>query len=105
MDDIKNKREKMRRRTMFGGVVFDDHGHNWECSVSDISVTGVKIKLSQILEVGGEINLKINKYNDLRRCVVTWARGNEFGLRFLVPISEQEEDIYRLLKPLDGVRR
>jgi len=105
MNDISNRRISPRRRTIFGGVIFDDHGHNWECSVSDISSTGVKIKASKVPEPGIEINLKINKYNDLRRCRVTWVRGGEFGLNFLVPITEEDNDIYRLLTPMGGIRR
>jgi hypothetical protein len=105
MNDAENRRATPRRRTIFGGVIFDDNGLNWECSVSDISSTGVKVRSSQVPGSDTEINLKINKYNDLRRCQVTWTREGEFGLRFLVPISEHDDDIYRLLKLMGSDRR
>ena len=105
MNDVSNRRESPRRRTIFGGVIFDDFGHNYECSVSDISSTGVKIKANEAPESGSEINLKINKYNDLRRCEVTWVREGEFGLKFLVPITSEDQDIYRLLKLMGGIKR
>lgn len=104
VNNADNRRATPRRRTIFGGVIFDDTGHNWECSVSDISATGVKVRSSQVPEPDTEINLKINKYNDLRRCQVTWIRDGEFGLQFLVPITQQDDDIYRLLKLMGEVR-
>ena len=98
MNDVENRRDTPRRKTLFGGVVFDDHSHNWECSVSDISATGVKVKSSYSPEKEMSLNLKINKFDDIRRCGVTWVRDGEFGLRFLVPITAEDTDIYRLLK-------
>jgi len=99
MNTNDDKRNSLRRRTIFGGVLFDDGGRNWECSVSDISETGVKVRAKTAkLKVGGEIELKINKFNDLRRCEVTWARGTEFGLRFLVSITRQDGELARLFK-------
>ncbi len=99
MDNVEDKRNSLRRRTIFGGVLFDDGGRNWECSVSDISETGVKVRAKTAeLEVGAQIELKINKFNDLRRCEVTWVRGKEFGLRFLVTITRHDGDLARLFK-------
>ena len=94
-----DKRNSLRRRTLFGGMLFDDNGHNWECSVSDISETGVKVKSkSADLELGDQIELKINKFNDLRRCEVSWIRENDIGLRFLVTVTEDDADMGQLFK-------
>ncbi len=93
-----NQRKNIRRRTIFGGVIYDDAGRSSECSVSDISQSGAKIRTSIDLEIGVEVDLKINKFNDLRRCTVTWTRENEVGLHFLVPISTKNEEMARLFK-------
>jgi len=99
MTKDEDKRNSLRRRTIFGGVLFDDGGRNWECSVSDISETGVKIRSKTAeLKIGDEIELKINKFNDLRRCEVSWIRGADVGLRFLVAISPHDGDMARLFK-------
>lgn len=105
MNDNSNRRENPRRKTIFGGVLFNDEGKNWECFVSDISSTGVKVRAAELPESGIEINLKINKFNDLRRGKVTWVRNGEFGMNFLVPISDRDEELYRLIKPKDHVKR
>jgi len=97
MVDNTDKRNSFRRKTIFGGVLFDDGGRNWECSVSDISKTGVKVRVKSVaLQVDDEIELKINKFNDLRRCRISWNRGNEYGLSFLVAISEKDGEMSRL---------
>jgi len=99
MTSNEDKRNSLRRRTIFGGIVFDDGGRNWECSVSDISETGVKVRSKTAkLELGQQIELRINKFNDLRRCEVSWVRGREFGLRFLVAISENDGELANLFK-------
>lgn len=99
MNTNEDKRNSMRRRTIFGGVLFDDGGRHWDCSISDISETGVKIRSKTAeLQIGDEIELKINKFNDLRRCEVSWIRGNHIGLRFLVTITHHDGDMARLFK-------
>jgi hypothetical protein len=105
MNNIDDQRNSLRRRTIFGGVLFDDGGQNWECSVSDISETGVKIRSkSAELNSGDQVELKINKFNDLRRCEVTWVRENEYGLRFLVAITANDGEMANLFKFARGKR-
>jgi len=98
MTDIADKRNSMRRRTIFGGVIFRDDGRSAECSVSDISETGVKVATKEAFESGSEVDLKINKYKNIHRCEVTWIRGNEIGLRFLLPLSKYDEELAGLFK-------
>lgn len=98
MTDIADKRNSMRRRTIFGGVIFDDNGGSMECSVSDISETGVKVTSKEPFESGMEVDLKINKYKNIHRCEVTWVRDSEMGLRFLLPLSKYDEELAGLFK-------
>ncbi len=98
MTDVSNQRSTTRRRTIFGGVIYEDDGRNSECSVSDISQSGVKVKTSIAPEVGAEVDLKINKFNAIHRCTVAWIREGEIGLQFLVAISPKDDEMARLFK-------
>ena len=84
-DEIKDRRST-RRRTLFGGVVYDEKRNAWDCSASDFSEEGVKVRMPQDanLEMGSFVDLKINKFNDIRRCKVMWARDGFIGLQFLI---------------------
>ena len=98
-DEIIN-RQSTRRRTLFGGVVYDDERKAWECSVSDFSEEGVKVRMpsDSNLEIGDFVDLKINKFNDLRRCKVMWARDPFVGLQFLVRIDQVKDGMTDFFK-------
>jgi hypothetical protein len=98
MNDAANQRTKTRRRTIFGGVIYEDGGQSSECSVSDISQSGVKVKSSLSPELGVEVDLKINKFNSIHRCSVAWVRDGEVGLEFLMALSDKDEEMSRLFK-------
>ena len=98
MTDVTNQRNKTRRRTIFGGVIYEDGGRNSECSVSDISQTGVKVKSSITPEIGVDVDLKINKFDAIHRCTVAWVRDGEVGLQFLVAITEKHDEMAKLFK-------
>jgi len=98
MMDHTDKRTSARRRTIFGGAIFSEDGQKWECSVSDISETGVKIRTKAKLEIGTNVELKINKFNDLRRCEVSWTTEKYLGLRFLIAINPDDEAMAGLFK-------
>ena len=83
---------------MFGGVLFDADDNKWECSVSDISASGAKIKTEAKLEIGSLADLKIIKYNDMRRAEVMWVRDGVIGLRFLVNIDKSQQGMTELFK-------
>lgn len=97
-DNNDNKRKNIRRRTIFGGIIYEDTGQATECSITDISETGVKVRTKMSLEIGREVDLKINKFNELRRCVVAWVREGEVGLQFLIAMTAKNEEMARLFK-------
>jgi len=88
----------MRRRTIFGGVIFERDGNTWECSVADISETGVRVRVGTELELGSYVELKINKFDGLRRCEVMWKREKWIGLRFEVKLNPDDEEMATLFK-------
>ncbi|NQU59499.1 MAG: PilZ domain-containing protein [Rhodospirillales bacterium] len=101
MANEEESRRSNRRRTLFGGFIFDEDGKSWDCSVSDISYTGVKVRSEVNLEMGAFVELKINKFNDLRRTKVMWVGPGQYGLQFLVKIDKAKDGMTELFKLID----
>lgn len=91
-----DKRAHGRRRTIFGGVLYGQDGGSWECAIVDISETGAKIRANTELAMGDKVDLKINKFNELRSCEVIWLREREVGVRFLVGLDTRREGMNNL---------
>lgn len=98
MTETDNKRVTPRRRTLIGGTIYRGDEH-WACSISDISETGVRVKCSQDFEIGEQLVLKNNKFNDLREAEVKWKREGYIGLNFLVKIDKTNKDVADFFKP------
>lgn len=102
MADSNENRRTGRRRTLFGGVVYDEEGKGWDCMISDISETGAKVKSAANLEIGMSVDLKINKFNDMRRTKVMWIREGHVGLEFLVKIDKAKDGISEFFKIMEN---
>lgn len=100
----KSNRLNERRKTLLGGVIFDESGKKWECSVSNISETGALIRSKAALPEGSFAELKINKLNDLRRVEVIWAGDGKYGVRFVVKISKKDHAMAELFKLFQQAR-
>ena len=87
-----------RRRTLFGGTIFSKNGNSWDCSISDISEAGVRAKVKAEFEIGDKLDLRINKFNDMRPCTVMWIRDKYIGLQFDVKIDPETENLSELFK-------
>ncbi|MEE8393550.1 MAG: PilZ domain-containing protein [Rhodospirillales bacterium] len=101
MTDVDDLRKSGRRKTIFGGVLFDGDGKKWECSIFDISETGARVKTQADLEMGMHVDMKINKFNDFRRAEVVWDRNGYIGLQFLVKIDRTDKEMtgfFKLMK-------
>ena len=94
-------RQTGRRKTLFGGVLFNDDGDQWDCSIVDISETGAKVRSQADLEAGSSVNMKITKFNDLRRVEVMWSRDGSLGLRFVVKIDKHQKEMAEFFKLVD----
>lgn len=95
---IEEHRHSGRRKTLFGGVLFNDDGAQWDCSIVDISETGAKVRSRADLEAGSFINMKITKFNDLRRAEVMWIRDGFLGLRFVIKIDKHQKEMAEFFK-------
>ncbi len=100
MADGRENRRSGRRRTLFGGVIYDEDRNGWECSVSDLSEEGVRIKVipEANLELGDFVDLKINKFNALCRSKVMWVREGYTGLQFLIKVDRNEDEMSGFFK-------
>ena len=94
-------RQSRRRKTLFGGVLFNDDGEQWDCSIVDFSETGAKVRSQAELEAGSFVNMKIAKFNDLRRAEVMWSREGNLGLRFVVKIDRNQKEVAEFFKLVD----
>ena len=91
-----NKRRHGRRRTLFGGTLFANDGHETECFISDISTSGARVRLKEDIPLGTDVDLKINKYDFFLQARVAWIREGYTGLEFKVPLDPEKDDIARL---------
>ncbi len=101
MAEGSDKRKSGRRRTLFGGVIYGPDDGVWDCSISDISELGAKVRVATDLPIGTFVDLKINKLNDIRRCKVMWLRDGHVGLEFLVKIDKVKNkmtDFFKLVE-------
>lgn len=95
---IEENRQRGRRKTLFGGVLFNDDGDQWDCSIVDFSETGAKVRSQADLETGSFVNMKITKFNDLRRAEVMWTKDGNLGLRFVVKIDKHQKEMAEFFK-------
>ena len=102
MADERDSRKSGRRRTLFGGVIYGEDGQTWTCSISDISEKGAKVKSDAEVESGSFVDLKINKFNDIRRTKVMWIREGHLGLEFLVKIDKVKDGMAEFFKLMES---
>ena len=91
-----SRRVSERRLTILGGRIYGDDDQRWDCTIKDFSEAGAKVRSDATLEKGGFVDLKVNKFEDLRRAEVIWVAGNTAGLRFLSKIERAPESMRRL---------
>ncbi len=93
--DLANRRNASRRRTILGGRIFDKDGRAWDCRVRDMSATGAKVETEAKLEKGDHVQLKVNKFEDIRAGVVMWIGPDSYGVQFSVKMDEMSEAMRR----------
>ena len=101
MPETDDLRAKGRRKTLFGGVIYDENKDKWDCKISDISESGAMVKSAAPLKAGSFVDLRINKYKDLRRVEVMWAKDGVIGLRFLVELKKSSQEMSRFFEIFD----
>lgn len=81
--------------------MYDEDDNAWNCYIADISEDGAKVKSSAELELESFVDLKINRFNDMRRCKVMWIREGHIGLEFLVKIDKNKEGMTEFFKLME----
>lgn len=100
-----SRRLSERRLTILGGRIYGEEGQRWDCTIKDFSEAGAKVRTDATLEKGGFVDLKVNKFEDLRRAEVIWVAGNTAGLRFLAKIEKAPESMRRLFALAKGANK
>ena len=101
--DGKELRADVRRRTILGGKLISDAGQVKDCLIMDLSLAGVRCRCGEPMESKTFVNVRINRFGELRRAEVMWVRGDQVGLRFTEKIAGNtgtSEGIGKLLKPI-----
>ena len=104
----KELRADVRRRTILGGKLISDSGQIRDCLIMDLSFAGVRCRCGEPLESKTFVNVRIDRFGELRRAQVMWFRDDQVGLRFTEKITGTTGTtaaIGRLLQPMaDGPR-
>jgi hypothetical protein len=75
------KRMSERRRVLTGGkIVFNQRGSAIDCTLRNISQTGVQVGVLNALTVPPEFELRWD--GNSQRCVVVWRKMNGLGVKF-----------------------
>ena len=53
------------------------------CVLSDISKTGVRVRMSEPMEFPKLVTLVLSRSGVFRRCRVAWTEGSDLGLEFM----------------------
>ncbi len=79
-----DRRESVRDKVMFGGVVeIGEHGTTRECIVRNISDNGATIEFSNVVELPKEqLSLRIARKGRSFMAKVVWWRDNFVGVAF-----------------------
>jgi hypothetical protein len=102
-NDGKELRADVRRRTILGGKIISDSGQVKDCLIMDLSLAGVRCRCGEPMESKTFVNVRINRFGELRRAEVMWVRGDQVGLRFTEKIAGDtgtSTGIGKLLKPI-----
>ncbi len=102
MADSGNRRVKPRRMTLLGGRLYDAAGKGWDCLIKDLSRSGVKVRTDARFEVGDIIDIKFNKFEDIRGCEVMWAEDGFLGLRFIGEMNTVPDSMEKLFMLFSG---
>ena len=101
-----DNRSTGRLRTLLSGVLYDEEGRAWECSISDVSEGGARIKSKTEVELEMFVDLKINKFNDVRQTKVMWKRESYTGLQFTVKIDKGKgpmSEFFKLMQRREAI--
>jgi PilZ domain len=72
-----------RRRTLKAGVIaFNDHFMTHNCTVREISETGARLRLDDVMSIPNHFDLLIELDALEYTCEAVWRRQGEIGVRF-----------------------
>lgn len=87
------RRHHRRRAVLWQGHLFSGDQET-DCTIWNISLGGVKIRLKRPVEMTGSVMLDISRYGAVA-CRLAWQRGREIGLSFIDDIEEVQEFLRR----------
>jgi hypothetical protein len=103
MSEQHRERRRPRRRTILGGKIFDDEGKMADCTIVDLSRAGAKVRTQHSYRSDQQVNLKIDRFNELIRSEIIWSREGEAGVRFVSELVVVPKSMQKIFGIMTGV--
>jgi hypothetical protein len=74
------------------------------CMIVNVSATGARLVLPASVEVPDAFSLLLSREGKVRRqCEVTWRSEKSIGVRFILPASDDDEEISHISEALTRI--
>jgi hypothetical protein len=95
---ITDGRKAERRIVNLAAALREEGAKNVSIVILDISMGGFKAELSETLEEGSEVWLKLPAF-EAKRSRIIWLKGNEAGCEFESPLHPRDLELLVAPKP------
>jgi hypothetical protein len=95
---ITDGRKAERRIVNLAAALREEGAKNVSIVIIDISIGGFKAELSEALEEGSEVWLKLPAF-EAKRSKIIWMKGNEAGCEFETPLHPSDLELLVAPKP------
>lgn len=100
-----DRRVTQRRRMHKGGVIsYKGSFAGLRCTVRDISATGARIRIDDVVHVPDQFELIIEIDGLYAKSQVVWRKGHDIGVRFTEPARSGIKLREQVITPRDDVR-
>jgi hypothetical protein len=80
---LEERRKIVRRKALKGGrIVFHDGHSTLSCVIRNLSDTGARLQIANVVGVPAEFALHFDDGSLPRQCVVIWEKGSTLGVEF-----------------------
>ena len=74
-----------------------------DCTIVDLSRAGVKVRTQIAYRSDQQVNLKIDRFNELIRAEIIWSRDGEAGIRFVSELVVVPKSMQKIFDIMTGV--
>ena len=74
-----------------------------DCTIVDLSRAGAKVRTQISYRADQQVNLKIDRFNELIRSEIIWSREGEAGVRFVSELVVVPKSMQKIFDIITGV--